>query len=82
MFGRLSFCVFLLCVAETDPRTKKWPIWTFMILQIIVNVLASTLLLSTCGMHLESIFSLDLGIYFTYCLPVEVQTNYAYFAGG
>lgn len=82
MFGRLSFCAFLLCVANTDPRTKKWPIWAFIVLQIIVNVLASVLLLSTCGNHLEDMFRLHLGDYFTYCLAVDVQTNYAYFAGG
>ncbi|KAG9772668.1 hypothetical protein KCU95_g14982, partial [Aureobasidium melanogenum] len=45
MLGRLSFCAFLLCVANTDPRTKKWPIWMFIILQLIVNVLASFILL-------------------------------------
>ncbi|KAH0362505.1 hypothetical protein KCU65_g7975, partial [Aureobasidium melanogenum] len=81
MLGRLSFCAFLLCVADTDPRTKKWPIWMFIVLQIIVNVLASVLLLATCGNHLDGLFALDLGSYFTYCLPVEIQTNYAYFAG-
>jgi hypothetical protein len=80
--GRLSFCAFLLCVAKTDPRTKKWPIWTFVVLQIIVNVLASVLLLSTCGTHLEDMFLLHLGNYFNYCLDISVQTNYAYFAGG
>ncbi|KAH0122956.1 hypothetical protein KCU66_g8495, partial [Aureobasidium melanogenum] len=81
MFGRLSFCAFLLCVANTDPRTKKWPIWMFIILQLIVNVLASFLLILTCGTHLDGLFALQLGQYFTYCLPVEIQTNYAYFAG-
>ncbi|KAI5271306.1 hypothetical protein E4T47_05372 [Aureobasidium subglaciale] len=81
MFGRLSFCAFLLCVAETDPRTKKWPIWTFIVLQIIVNVLAPVLLLSTCGTHIEDMWLLNLGNYFEYCLPVQVQTDYAYFAG-
>ncbi|KAI4737829.1 hypothetical protein E4T50_11708 [Aureobasidium sp. EXF-12298] len=81
MFGRLSFCAFLLCVAKTDPRTKKWPIWTFIVLQIIVNVLASVLLLSTCGTHLEDMFLLHLGNYFNYCLNIKIQTNYAYFAG-
>ncbi|KAH0289303.1 hypothetical protein M436DRAFT_82534 [Aureobasidium namibiae CBS 147.97] len=81
LFGRLSFCTFLLCVAKTDPQTKKWPIWTFIVLQIIVNVLASVLLLSTCGTHLEDMFLLRLGDYFTYCLDISVQTNYAYFAG-
>ncbi|KAI5203880.1 hypothetical protein E4T39_03931 [Aureobasidium subglaciale] len=81
LFGRLSFCAFLLCVAETDPRTKKWPIWMFIVLQIIVNVLACILLLSTCGTHLEDIWLLNLGNYFEYCLPIQVQTDYAYFAG-
>ncbi|KEQ95350.1 hypothetical protein AUEXF2481DRAFT_29434 [Aureobasidium subglaciale EXF-2481] len=81
LFGRLSFCAFLLCVAETDPRTKKWPIWIFIVLQIIVNVLASVLLLSTCGTHIEDLWLLNLGNYFEYCLPVQVQTDYAYFAG-
>ncbi|KAI4798037.1 hypothetical protein E4T45_11688 [Aureobasidium sp. EXF-8846] len=79
--GRLSFCAFLLCVAQTDPRTKKWPIWTFIVLQIIVNVMASVLLLSTCGTHLEDLFLLHLGNYYDYCLDISVQTNYAYFAG-
>ena len=82
MFGRLSFCAFLLCVAKTDPLTKKWPIWTFVVLQIIVNVLACVLLLSTCGTHLEDMFLLHLGNYFNYCLNIEIQTSYAYFAGG
>jgi len=81
LFGRLSFCAFLLCVAKTDPRTKKWPIWTFIVLQIIVNVMASVLLLSTCGTHLEDLFLLHLGNYYDYCLDISVQTDYAYFAG-
>ncbi|KAI4725631.1 hypothetical protein E4T49_06601 [Aureobasidium sp. EXF-10728] len=81
MFGRLSFCAFLLCVAKTDPLTKKWPIWTFIVLQIIVNIMASVLLLSTCGTHLEDMFLLHLGNYFNYCLKIDIQTNYAYFAG-
>ncbi|KAI4718498.1 hypothetical protein E4T48_05334 [Aureobasidium sp. EXF-10727] len=81
MFGRLSFCAFLLCVAKTDPLTKKWPIWTFIVLQIIVNVMACILLLSTCGTHLEDMFLLHLGNYFNYCLKIDIQTNYAYFAG-
>jgi hypothetical protein len=44
--------------------------------------MASVLLLSTCGTHLEDLFLLHLGNYYDYCLDISVQTNYAYFAGG
>jgi hypothetical protein len=44
--------------------------------------MASVLLLSTCGTHLEDLFQLHLGNYYDYCLDISVQTNYAYFAGG
>lgn len=81
MFGRLSFCVFLLYVADTDPKTKKWLIWTFLIIQILVNVGASILIAATCGTHLESLWRFSLYGYKNYCLDVAVQTKYAYFAG-
>ncbi|CAD0019413.1 unnamed protein product, partial [Aureobasidium pullulans] len=81
MFGRLSFCAFLLCVAHTDPRAKKWPIWTFIVLQVLINVTAAILLLSTCGSHLEDLWMLNIGAYFKYCLDIDIQSNYAYFAG-
>lgn len=82
MFGRLSFCAFLICVAHTDPRAKKWPIWTFIVLQVLINVTAAILLLSTCGSHLEDLWMLNIGAYFKYCLDIDIQSNYAYFAGG
>lgn len=38
MFGRLAFYVTLLYLAGTDPRISRWPIWVFVMLQIVVNI--------------------------------------------
>ena len=40
MAGRMAFCVTILFVTGTDPRMKKWPIWMFFILQLVVNISA------------------------------------------
>ncbi|THV90666.1 hypothetical protein D6D27_05720 [Aureobasidium pullulans] len=66
---------------EPDHRAKKWPIWTFIVLQVLINVTAAILLLSTCGSHLEDLWMLNIGAYFKYCLDIDIQSNYAYFAG-
>ena len=81
MFGRLSFCCFLLCVIDSDPKAKKWPVWTFLVLQVVVNMVAVFLLSSGCGSHLEVVFNMNITGFQEYCMDLGTQTNYAYFAG-
>ena len=81
MFGRLSFCCFLLCVIDSDPKAKKWPVWTFLVLQVVVNMVAVFLLSSGCGSHLEVVFNMNITGFQKYCMDLGTQTNYAYFAG-
>lgn len=82
MFARISFCVTLLYLARTDPRVPTWPIWSFIAIQVVVNVAAVTAFYSQCGN--------DLSVFWTpskqRLIPVQcwdpvIQTKLGYFAG-
>jgi hypothetical protein len=82
MTGRISFCVTLLFLAGTDSSVKKWPIWSFIVIQILVNVACVVAFYTQCGT--------DLDIYWTpskasawpkHCWDPSIQTKLGYFAG-
>lgn len=83
MFGRLSFLVNLLFVSGIDPKVKKWTIYTFVALQLIVNIGAVIVFYAQCGTHDYIIWSDKIWAeYHRYCWEPIIQTNYGYFSGG
>ena len=82
MAGRISFCIFMFWVAGTDPRMKRWPVYCFMVLQVIVNVVAVLVAYLQCGTHLSILWTPELLNEMPhYCLDPGVQTYYGYFQG-
>ncbi|KAI7703155.1 hypothetical protein KC353_g14277, partial [Hortaea werneckii] len=61
MFGRMSFLVSLLYLTGTDVRVSRWPIWAFIALQFIINVVAIIVFFTQCGNQLDILWSEDLG---------------------
>lgn len=83
MFGRIAFLVSLLFVSGVDPSIKKWTIYTFIILQLLVNVCACLVMYGQCGSHLDVIWKPDIWANYTkYCWDPSVQSDYGYFLGG
>lgn len=82
MLGRISFCIFLLFVAGIDPTIKKWTIYVFMMLQLLINLGSVVAMYSQCGTHLNVMFEMkNWTEYSQYCWKASVQSDYGYFAG-
>lgn len=80
--GRLGFCTFLLFVAGMDPLIKKWPLWTVMILQVLINVTSILVLFLQCGKQLDIIWNPAKAALLTeVCWNPDIQSDYNYFAG-
>ena len=82
MAGRIAFCVTMLYLSGTDPRVKKWPIWTFIVLQLIVNVGTVIVFYAQCGTHLDVFWNPSKeALSQKYCWAAEYQTDFGYFQG-
>ena len=84
MFGRMSFLVSLLYLTGTDVRVSRWPIWAFIALQFIINVVAIIVFFTQCGNQLDILWSEDLGNlakFLTVCEDPMIQTDLGYFQG-
>jgi len=84
MFGRMSFLVSLLYLTGTDARVSRWPIWAFIALQFIINVVTIIVFFTQCGNQLEILWSEDLGNlakFLTVCKDPIIQTDLGYFQG-
>ncbi|RMY92661.1 hypothetical protein D0862_09429 [Hortaea werneckii] len=84
MFGRMSFLVSLLYLTGTDVRVSRWPIWAFIALQFIINVVAIIVFFTQCGNQLDILWSEDLGNlakFLTVCKDPMIQTDLGYFQG-
>ncbi|CAJ2508491.1 Uu.00g135170.m01.CDS01 [Anthostomella pinea] len=80
MAGRMAFCVTLLYLAGTDPKVKKWPIWTMLTLQFVVNVATIIVFYSQCGSDINLLWSMTDETY-TKCGNPQIQTDFGYFQG-
>lgn len=82
MVGRIGFCIFLIFVAGTDPNVKKWIIYVFMALQLLLNLGSVLVMYIQCGSHLSILWSTTgWSEYTKYCWDPSIQTDYSYFAG-
>lgn len=79
--GRLSFCVFLLSIVWRSQRVPRWPLWLFMALQVIVNVVSIILMYSPCGTSMSALWNLDIPVLLTKCWHFDIQTYWGYAAG-
>ncbi|KAG8630119.1 hypothetical protein KVT40_001738 [Elsinoe batatas] len=82
MAGRLSFCFFLLWVTGENPRVKRWPIYFFMVLQVVVNVASVAVMYSQCGKDLDILWTLwRIQEVPTKCWDPRIQTWWGYVSG-
>jgi hypothetical protein len=82
MLGRVSFCVTLLYLTNTDPRMRKWPTWITIALQLVVNVVTIIVLYSQCGNQLDILWvQRKQALFLTQCWDPRIQTKYGYFQG-
>ncbi|KAF2149765.1 hypothetical protein K461DRAFT_323301 [Myriangium duriaei CBS 260.36] len=81
MFGRLSFCLFLLSIVWSNTRIPRWPIYLFMIVQVLFNVISVILIYAQCGTHLARLWSFDVSVITHKCLNFKIQTYWNYIAG-
>ncbi|KAF2172908.1 hypothetical protein M409DRAFT_16863 [Zasmidium cellare ATCC 36951] len=80
--GRISFAYTLLMITRSDPRTKTWPIWMFIVLQVLVNFVGITLFYVQCGSHSNVYWNvMEQVSYHDYCWSPKIQTRYGYFMG-
>ncbi|KAI9695654.1 MAG: hypothetical protein M1820_008501 [Bogoriella megaspora] len=80
--GRLGFMVFLLFVAGTDPLIKKWWLYVFMSLQLVINVVAVIVAYAWCGNELYILWNpKKQDLFNEKCFNPVIQTNYGYFQG-
>lgn len=80
--GRISFCYTLLMITRSDRRSKTWPIWTFIALQLLVNCVGVTVFYAKCGSRLDVYWNLMLQVnYHDYCYSPKIQTKFGYFMG-
>jgi hypothetical protein len=78
MFGRTSFCVFLLHIAKIKPFVR-WTLWFAITSQFLVNIAMIIVVYSQCGNHPQSLWDPSVG---GKCLKPNVQTNISYFQCG
>jgi hypothetical protein len=82
MTGRISFCVTLMFLAGTDSRVRKWPIWSFIGIQILVNVACVVTFYAQCGTNLDIYWTPSkANMVPTHCWDPTIQTKLGYFAG-
>ncbi|KAF4547772.1 Hypothetical protein D9617_36g063100 [Elsinoe fawcettii] len=82
MAGRISFCFFLLWVTGENPRIKRWPIYFFMVLQVIVNVASVVVMYAQCGKELDILWTLSrIQEVPTSCWDPRIQTWWGYVSG-
>lgn len=80
--GRLGFMVFLLFVAGIDPLIKKWWLYIFMFLQVVINLSAIIVLYTQCGSELDILWDPTKQAEFnTKCSNPIIQSDYGYFQG-
>lgn len=83
MAGRIGFCITLLFLTGTDPRIKKWPIWMFIFLQLVVNIVAIIVFYCQCGTKLDLLWlTTSVEVFESNCWDPRIQTDYGYFQGG
>lgn len=81
LFGRISFCVFLLSIVWKHPRIPRWPLYVFILIQFCFNTVTAVLTYAQCGTHLSDIWDLNLPSMYRDCLDFKVQTYWNYAAG-
>jgi len=80
--GRIAFLIFILWVSGTDPAVKRWPIYAFIAVQLVVNLTSVIVAYAQCGDHLDSLYSIVQQAQMTkYCWSPYVQTDWGYFSG-
>lgn len=82
MVARVSFCVTLLYLAGTDTNVKKWPIWIFIVVQLVSNIASVIAFYAQCGSNLDIYWTPSkIAMMKTACWNPAVQTKLGYFAG-
>ena len=82
MAGRIAFCITLLYLSGTERRIRTWPIWCFIVGQLVVNVTNVIVFYTQCGTRLAVLWTPgdELKI-ITLCKNPNLQTHYSYFQG-
>lgn len=82
MAGRVSFLVTMLFLAKTDAQVKRWPIWVFIGLQLLVNLVVLIIFYCQCGSNLDILWTASRQWeWATKCWSPRIQTDLGYFQG-
>lgn len=85
MMGRIAFCLTMLYIAGTGSKVHRWAKFvtaTFIVLQVIVNLLAFVIFYAQCGTHLEVFWVPEKMMQVPkYCMDTKIQTDLGYFQG-
>lgn len=83
MFGRIGFCLTMLFLTRTDPHVRRWPIYVFIVLQVLVNVVGVIFFYTQCGTHFSNLWDSTSEAQFAErCQNPIYQTDYGYLMGG
>lgn len=77
MFGRISFCAFLLFIISPIDRKKRHLLWLVIAIQIIANVVCLVQIYAQCGSKVEALWTFKLASTAS-CQSPMVQTLIGY----
>jgi rhodopsin domain-containing protein len=78
MFGRVSFCFFMLNISKSE-RVVRWSLIFCIVTQFLLNVTAIILIYSACGTHIQALWDSRVT---AKCLSRLVYLDFTYFQSG
>ena len=75
MFGRLSFCLYMLQIVGHSSVWQRWSLLVMMLLQFLINTSCVIMIYAQCGTHVSALWGTEMAT----CLDPIYQTNYGYF---
>lgn len=82
MAGRIAFCYFMIWVAGTDARVKRWPFYVAITVQLVVNLTQVIVAFAQCGKRVDLIWGVDhVEEHARHCWDPAVQSYYGYTSG-
>lgn len=82
MAGRVSFLITMLFLAKTDSKVRRWPVWIFIFLQLVVNLVVLVIFYCQCGTELDVLWvAAKQAQVPEKCWDPRIQTDLGYFQG-
>lgn len=77
VFGRISFCTFLLYIIGPTQRMKRQLLWTVIAVQVVANLVCLVQIYTQCGNHVLALWDFRIAAT-AHCQSPMVQTVIGY----